>query len=53
MRKMARGGNPNADPVFLTAKDEEYHIVRGLDAGGDDYLTNRSAFWNCYPESAR
>lgn len=24
--------------LFLTAKDEEYHIVRGLDAGGDDYL---------------
>jgi DNA-binding response OmpR family regulator len=25
--------------LFLTAKDEEYHIVRGLDAGGDDYIT--------------
>lgn len=29
-----------ATPIlFLTAKDEEYHIVRGLDAGGDDYMT--------------
>lgn len=25
--------------LFLTAKDEEYHIVRGLDVGGDDYIT--------------
>ncbi len=25
--------------IFLTAKDEEYDIVRGLDAGGNDYVT--------------
>ncbi len=25
--------------LFLTACDEEYQIVRGLDAGGDDYVT--------------
>ena len=25
--------------LFLTASDEEYQIVRGLDAGGDDYIT--------------
>lgn len=25
--------------LFLTARDEEMDIVRGLDAGGDDYLT--------------
>lgn len=25
--------------LFLTAKDEEYDIVRGLDAGGNDYVT--------------
>ena len=25
--------------MFLTACDEEYQIVRGLDAGGDDYVT--------------
>ena len=25
--------------LFLTASDEEVNIIRGLDAGGDDYLT--------------
>ena len=25
--------------LFLTAKDEEFDIVRGLDAGGNDYVT--------------
>ena len=25
--------------LFLTAKDEELDVVRGLDAGGDDYVT--------------
>lgn len=25
--------------LFLTARDEEYELVRGLDVGGDDYLT--------------
>ena len=25
--------------LFLTAKDEEYDVVRGLDAGGNDYVT--------------
>ena len=25
--------------LFLTAKDEELDIVRGLDAGGNDYVT--------------
>ena len=25
--------------LFLTAKDDEVQIVRGLDAGGDDYVT--------------
>ena len=24
--------------LFLTARDEEYELVRGLNAGGDDYL---------------
>lgn len=29
-----------ATPIlFLTARDEEYDIVRGLDAGGNDYVT--------------
>ena len=25
--------------LFLTASDEEVHIIHGLDCGGDDYLT--------------
>ena len=25
--------------LFLTARDEEYEIVQGLDAGGNDYVT--------------
>jgi len=25
--------------IFLTACDEEYNVVRGLDQGGDDYIT--------------
>lgn len=25
--------------IFLTAADEEYSIIRGLDIGGDDYIT--------------
>ena len=29
-----------ATPIlFLTAKDEEFDVVRGLDAGGNDYVT--------------
>ena len=25
--------------LFLTASDEEVHVIRGLDSGGDDYIT--------------
>ena len=25
--------------IFLTASDEEVNIIRGLDSGGDDYIT--------------
>ena len=25
--------------LFLTAKDEEFDVVRGLDSGGNDYVT--------------
>ena len=25
--------------IFLTAADEETSIIRGLDSGGDDYIT--------------
>lgn len=32
--------NGNKIPIiFLTASDEEVHIIRGLDGGGDDYIT--------------
>ena len=32
--------NGNAVPIiFLTASDEEFHVIRGLDSGGDDYIT--------------
>ena len=36
--RVRAGGNQ--DPIiFLTASDEELHIIRGLDSGGDDYIT--------------
>ena len=38
--------------LFLTACDEEFHIVRGIDAGADDYVPNRSDFLNFFPVSA-
>lgn len=25
--------------IFLTASDEEFNVIRGLDSGGDDYIT--------------
>ena len=31
-------GNP-IPIIFLTASDEEVNIIRGLDCGGDDYIT--------------
>ena len=32
--------NGNAVPIiFLTASDEEFHVIRGLDSSGDDYIT--------------
>lgn len=32
--------NGNAVPIiFLTASDEEFQVIRGLDSGGDDYIT--------------
>jgi two-component system, OmpR family, response regulator RegX3 len=34
-----RGAGIDAPILFLTARDEEIEIVRGLDAGGDDYVT--------------
>ena len=38
VRAGTAGGRHGADPV-LTAADEETSIIRGLDCGGDDYLT--------------
>ncbi len=29
----------NVPIIFLTAMDEEVHIIRGLDSGADDYIT--------------
>lgn len=34
-----RAGNNNIPILFLTACDDEIQIVRGLDAGADDYVT--------------
>ena len=34
-----RGQGRVAPILFLTARDEEFDIVRGLDAGGNDYVT--------------
>lgn len=37
-QELHQSGNP-VPILFLTACDEEYQIVRGLDAGADDYVT--------------
>lgn len=34
-----RGQGENRPILFLTAKDEEFDVVRGLDSGGNDYVT--------------
>ena len=34
-----RGQNSQIPIIFLTASDEEVNIIRGLDGGGDDYIT--------------
>ena len=34
-----RAGGNQVPIIFLTASDEELHIIRGLDSGGDDYIT--------------
>lgn len=36
--KLRKTGNP-IPIIFLTASDEEVNIIRGLDGGGDDYMT--------------
>ena len=37
--RLWRSGGVETPILFLTAKDEELDIVRGLDAGGNDYVT--------------
>ena len=34
-----RGRGGTVPIIFLTAADEEVHVIRGLDCGGDDYIT--------------
>lgn len=34
-----RGTGDDTPIIFLTAADEETNIIRGLDSGGDDYIT--------------
>lgn len=34
-----RKKDPQIPIIFLTASDEEVNIIRGLDCGGDDYIT--------------
>lgn len=34
-----RGQNNPVPIIFLTALDEEVNVIRGLDGGGDDYIT--------------
>jgi len=34
-----RQQNKRIPIIFLTASDEEVHVIRGLDGGGDDYIT--------------
>ena len=34
-----RGRGSNVPIIFLTAADEEMNVIRGLDSGGDDYIT--------------
>ena len=47
-------GNALQTPVLiLTARDGWSHRVDGLDAGADDYLTNRSRCRSSRPVSAR
>lgn len=34
-----RAGGSQIPIIFLTASDEEVNVIRGLDGGGDDYIT--------------
>ncbi len=41
--KLRKQGN-QTPIIFLTASDEEVSIIRGLDSGGDDYITKPFKF---------
>jgi DNA-binding response OmpR family regulator len=36
--------------IFLTALEEEIYVIRGLDSGGDDYITNPLRWESYVPE---
>lgn len=44
-----RKQNQQIPIIFLTASDEEVNIIRGLDSGGDDYVTKPFKLGNCVP----
>lgn len=48
-----RKENQQIPIIFLTASDEEVSIIRGLDSGGDDYITKPFKLGNCVPASGR
>ena len=48
-----RKENSQIPIIFLTASDEEVSIIRGLDSGGDDYITKPFSWGNCVPVSGR
>lgn len=37
--EQVRGDGNDVPIIFLTASDEEVNVIRGLDCGGDDYIT--------------
>ncbi len=37
--EMLRAKGNQTPIIFLTASDDEIHVIRGLDSGGDDYIT--------------
>lgn len=46
-----RKQNTQIPIIFLTASDEEVNVIRGLDCGGDDYVTNLLNWGNYVPAS--
>ena len=48
-----RKENQQIPIIFLTASDEEVSIIRGLDSGGDDYITKPFKLGELCPVSGR